>query len=455
MKAPYGTNAPFERKADDAHDNAAPEIKKAVAEVANAFTEFQKANDLRLKEIEKRGSADTLTEKNVKALEDKLQKAQDDLATKSTEQTKRMDQLEAALRRSGSDDGKSGADLEKKAASFSATTGRQVSVDGMKAYNAALDSYVRKGREQLSADEMKALSVGSQPDGGYMVNPDTSGRLVELIFESSPMRQICNVVTIGTDALEGNYDLDEATTGWVGETESRSETGTPQIGEWRIPVHEQYAEPRATQKLLDDAVMNMEDWLAGKVADKLIRTENTAFVSGNGVKKPRGFLDYVPVSTKATKASFNTLQYVPTTAAADFATTNPGDALISLMFVLKNQYRQKANWLLNRTTLSSIRKFKDGQGNYLWQPNFEAKQGGLLLGSPIVEAEDMPGVAAGAFPVAFGDFNQGYQIVDRQGIRILRDAFTAKPYVKFYTTKRVGGDVINFEAIKLLKCAVS
>jgi HK97 family phage major capsid protein len=320
-------------------------------------------------------------------------------------------------------------------------------------YKSAFSSYLRKNNAGHGMDEVKALSVGSDPDGGYAVHPDMSGRIATLVLETSPMRQAANAVTIGTDALEGVNDLSEATSGWVGETEGRSETTAPKIGEWRIPVFEQYAEPRATQKLLDDAMFDVEGYLAGKIADRLARMENSAFINGNGNKKPRGILTYpagVPSSS-----SFAVIEQLPSGAAGAFASTNPGDALINLVYSLKAPYRENAVFMMKRSVLAAVRKLKDGQGNYLWQPDFQTKQGGTLLGFNVIEAEDMPAIAANSLSIAFGDFNAGYQIVDRQGIRILRDSFTAKPYVKFYTTKRVGGDVVNFEAIKLLKFAAS
>lgn len=322
-------------------------------------------------------------------------------------------------------------------------------IDAYRNYKSAFRNYIRKNNAGGQIEEVKALSAGSDPDGGYTVTPDMSGRIAQLVRDTSPMRQVANVVTIGTDALEGVNDLNEATSGWVGETESRPETAAPRIGEYRIPVHEQYAEPRATQKLLDDSLFNVEEWLAGKIAERLARMENESFVTGNGVKKPRGFLTYAAGSPGA--ASFNVIEQVLSGGSGDFAAEDPGDALINLVYALKSAYRDNAVFMMKRSTPAEVRKLKDNNDNYLWQPDFQQKQGGTLLGFNVIEAEDMPTVGAGSLSIAFGDFNAGYQIVDRQGIRILRDSFTAKPYVKFYTTKRVGGDVVNFEAIKLMK----
>lgn len=426
------------------------DTRSAVYDLGRAFEAFKDANDQRLKEIERRGSADPLTEMKVNRLNAEVTRALDSADAAK----KRVDLLETALHRAPSS--KSGEDwkeadlfrLERKH-----LLGGDFSIDAYRQYKNAFYSYIRRNNAGSGAEEVKALSAGSDPDGGYAVTPDMSGRIAQLVRETSPMRQVANVVVIGTDALEGINDLNEATSGWVGETETRSETTAPKIGEYRIPVHEQYAEPRATQKLLDDALFNVEDWLAGKIAERLSRMENEAFVTGDGIRKPRGFLTHAAGTPSA--STFNVIEQVVSGGAGDFAATDPGDALISLVYALKAGYRENAVFMMKRSTLAEVRKLKDGNDNYLWQPDFQQKQGGTLLGFNVVEAEDMPTIAANSLSIAFGDFNAGYQIVDRQGIRVLRDSFTAKPYVKFYTTKRVGGDVVNFEAIKLMKFAAS
>lgn len=424
------------------------EIKTAVYDLGRAFESFKEANNQRLKEIETKGSADPLTEMKVNRLNAEISRAMDsaDMAKK------RVDMLETVMNRS--DMGGQGMDW-KEAETFAlerkGSHGGDMTVEAYRQYKSAFTNYLRKNNAGSGVDEVKALSVGSDPDGGFAVTPDMSGRIAQLVRETSPLRQVANVVTIGTDALEGFNDLNEATSGWVGETETRSETTAPKIGEYRIPVHEQYAEPRATQKLLDDAMFDVEEWLAGKIAERLSRMENEAFVNGNGVKKPRGFLTYAAGTPSA--SAFNTIEQVVSGADGAFAASNPGDALINLVYSLKSAYRENAVFMMKRSTLSAVRQLKDGDGNYLWQPDFQMKQGGTLLGFNVVEAEDMPDIASDSLSIAFGDFNAGYQIVDRQGIRILRDSFTAKPYVKFYTTKRTGGDVVNFEALKLMKFA--
>ena len=407
-------------------------------ELYRSFEMFKEANDERIRDIETKGAADPLTEMKVNRLNE------------------RFDQLETAMRRSPRAAEVKSGELQE-AAAFAVERKHSyhgdLDVKTYRHYKAALNNYLRKNNAGNNIDEIKALSVGSDPDGGFAVPPDMSGRIISLIYETSPVRQVANVVTIGSDALEGVNDLNQATSGWIGETTAPVATDTPQIGAWRIPVHEQYAEPAATQKLLDDAMFDVEGYLAGKIADRLSRMENTAFITGNGVMKPRGILTY-PAGVPSASL-FNVIEQQVAGASGAFPSTNPGDPLINLVYCLKAAYRDKAVFMMTRGTLGAVRKLKDDQGRYLWQPNFQTMQGGTLLGFNVVEAQDMPELGASSLSVAFGDFSQGYQIVDRLGIRILRDSFTAKPYVKFYTTKRVGGDVVNFEAIKLLKFSVS
>jgi HK97 family phage major capsid protein len=268
------------------------------------------------------------------------------------------------------------------------------------------------------------------------------------VFETSPMRAYASVQVISTDALEGLFDLNEASSGWVGETDTRSETNTPQLGKWRIPTHELYAKPTATQKLLDDAEINMEAWLAGKVAEKFARDEATAFVTGSGIGRPRGFLTYASGTTLP-----GTIERFDTGVNGAFAAApNGGDVLINALYGLKAQYRANATWFMNRATTTLVRKLKDQDGAYLWSPGIAAGQPATLLGYPVAAFEDMPSPATDSLSIAVGDMREAYQIVDRIGIRTLRDPFSSKPYVEFYTTKRVGGDVVNFEAIKLIEC---
>lgn len=319
-----------------------------------------------------------------------------------------------------------------------------------------LVKYLRRGEQRLTAHErdvleqhQKALSVDSDPDGGYLVTPQQSARIIEVVYETSPMRQVATVETISTDALEGLFDGDEAAAAWVSERGSRAETNTPQLGQWRIPTHELYANPRATQKLLDDSAVDIEAWISRKVADKFARTENLAFVNGNGVGQPRGFTTYPDGTTRGT------LERIPSLDAATIA----AEGIYNIIYALKAAYRPGSVWVMNRATVGVIRTIRDesggaGTGQFMWAPGFGG-QPATLAGYPIVEFEDMADIAGGAIVAGFGNFRQGYTIVDRLGIRILRDPYSAKPHVEFYTTKRVGGDVLNFEAFKLMDIAAS
>ena len=319
--------------------------------------------------------------------------------------------------------------------------------------------------------ETKALAVQDDTSGGYMVHADLTGRIVKRIFETSPIRQYAAVASISTDALEGPNDFDQGTAAWVAEQGTRSQTNTPKIGMWRIPTHELYAQPAATQKLLDDAAWDPEAWLAAKIADKFARTENAAFVLGTGVGQPKGFLTENTISdasnASATYDNYNAdrkIGYIPTGVADNFAAvpttaapTAQGNALIDTVYAMKSQYRDMPGtaWAMHRTLFGSVRKLQDALGNYIWQPGF-AGQPATLFGYPIAEFNDMPTLGAtNKYAVAFANWREAYQIVDRIGIRVLRDPFTAKPFVLFYTTKRVGGATLNFEAIKLVKMATS
>lgn len=327
--------------------------------------------------------------------------------------------------------------------------------DGVKAdpYHQAFMKFLRKGEQVLTAAEhealeSKALSVNSQPDGGYFVSPQMSARISTFQRETSPVRQVATVETISNaDSLEGFYDGDEAGASWVAEEASRTETTTPEIGKWSIATHEIYAEPRATQKVLDDAARDLEGWLSEKVSDKFNRTENTAFVLGTGVGQPRGFMTFAAGTPAGTTR--DVIQQINSGSASALT----ADGLITLVYTLKRAYRDGSTWAMNRASVAAVRKLKGSDNNYLWQPGLGGGQPSTLLGYGINEFEDMADIAANSLSVAFGNFRIAYTIVDRQGVRVLRDPYTAKPYVKLYTTKRVGGDVINFEAIVIQKTA--
>lgn len=394
----------------------------------------------------------------------KVNKQIEDITTRQQkadeEATKRIDALDLSLQRIGKQAPASevASQLIKDASDFKLTMavltgeakGREMDelreelaqsmkTDEFMAYRKAFRKYLRRDEAGMSHEELKAMSVGSDPDGGVTVTPFMSARIVEKVFEGDPFRQLCNIETIGTDALELTEDLDEAGDGWEGETVVGAETTTPQLKKKRIQVHNQYARPRATQKLLEDSSINIEQWLANKVGQKFLRTEGAAFVTGDGIMRPRGFLTY------ANGTAYGQVEQTALGAAATITT----DGLIDLQFSLLEEYLMRATWAMNRLTVASIMKLKDGDGQYIWRPGILAGQPSTLLGLPMRMSTTMPIVAANALSLAIADWNEFYTIVDRLGITVQRDPFTVKPFVEFYTRRRVGGDVVNFQAGKI------
>ncbi len=306
--------------------------------------------------------------------------------------------------------------------------------------------------DSLSSDERKAMSAGSDPDGGYMLPQSTVGRVVSKVYEQSVMRQIANVQTISTAKLEGLLDNDEASAGWVSELGTRSDSSTPQVGKWEIEAHELYAMPKISQKLIDDAAMNVESWLAAKVADKFARVEGTAFATGDGIGKPRGLFSYTTAATGDATRAWGTFEHVATGTSADFNSTTKADPLFDLIGAFKDQYLQNAKFLMRREVRTKLRKLRGATSDlYLWEPSMQAGQPDKLNGYPVVIDQYVPTLAANSLSLAFGDFAEAFTIVDRIGIRTLRDPYTAKPYVVFYSTARTGSGAVNFEAVKFLK----
>jgi HK97 family phage major capsid protein len=300
-------------------------------------------------------------------------------------------------------------------------------------------------KSTLDEAEFKALSVGNDADGGYLVTPQFGGIVNTFVYESSPIRQLATVTSIGTDMFEVVVDNGEGTAGWVGEQETRADTDTPTLGKLMIPVHELYAQPRATQKMLDDGIIDMEAWLSGKTAELLGRKENTAFISGSGVNQPKGLLSYDSGTTVASQQ----IEQVISGSASTFLY----NGLIDLTSALKETYQANAVFLTRRASLAELMKIKDGQQMPIFNMVYDKTAGvqQSILGKPLYFAADVPAVGSNALAMIYGDIRQAYQIVDRIGLRVLRDAYTAKPFVKFYTTKRVGGGVVNFEALKIQK----
>jgi HK97 family phage major capsid protein len=319
-------------------------------------------------------------------------------------------------------------------------------------HKAAFEAYVRAGEAAgLRALESKAMSIGSNPDGGYLVPAEVETEIGRRLADISPIRAIASVRTISSNVYKKPFMTAGPATGWVGETGARTQTTSPVLDELSFPAMELYAMPAATATLLEDSAVNIDQWIAAEVEQAFAEQEGAAFVTGDGDNKPTGFLS----ATMIAEASWTwgKLGFVISGADGAFPSSNPSDPLIDLVYSLKAGYRQNGTFVMNRKTQSAIRKLKDSDGNYLWTPPAQAGGRAALMNFAVVEAEDMPDLAADSFSVAFGDFNRGYLVVDRAGVSVLRDPYTAKPYVLFYTTKRVGGGVQDFDAIKLLKFA--
>jgi HK97 family phage major capsid protein len=297
------------------------------------------------------------------------------------------------------------------------------------------------------------MSVGSDPDGGYLVPEEIEQAIGKRLAAISPIRSIAAVREVSASVYKKPFMTAGPAVGWVGETAARPQTASPTLDELSFPAAELYAMPAATPTLLEDAAVNVDEWLAAEVEAAFAEQEGTAFVSGDGVNKPKGFLSYAKVANSSWV--WGQIGTIATGVADDWPASDASDVLVDLIYAVRAGYRQNGAFVMNRKTQAAIRKFKDASGNYLWQPPAIAGGRASLMTFPVVEAEDMPDIAASAYPIAFGDFRRGYLVVDRTGVRVLRDPYSAKPYVLFYTTKRVGGGVQDFDAIKLLKFAAS
>jgi HK97 family phage major capsid protein len=396
------------------------EARAIAAELSAAFEALKAANDARLAEIERRGAADPLIDAKLEKIDRALTKQQSAIERLALEQAR------PAI---GEDPRK--ADPEHKS---------------------AWGAYLRKGDDSgLSRLDLKALTQGTEAQGGYVAPPELDRLIEARLMQASPMRQIATVRQTSSTVFRKPVSLGAASA-WAAETGARTETTAPTLDLLEFPAAELYAMPAATQTLLDDAYADIDEWLADEVETSFAAQESAAFVSGDGVNKPKGFLTY----TMAAEAShsWDKIGFILSGADGAFAGSNPADRIIDLVYALPSRFRANARFVMNRRTVSAARKLKDADGAYLWRPG-EAGQGASLMGYPVTEMEDMPDIATGAFAIAFGDFRKGYLIVDRQGARVLRDPYSAKPYVLFYTTKRVGGGVQNFDAIKVMKFSAS
>lgn len=294
---------------------------------------------------------------------------------------------------------------------------------------------------EANVENAKAMAIGTEPHGGYLVPPQMSARVTERQWEMDPIRQLANVESISALEWVQMQDIDQADAGWEGETETGTETATPSWREKKIPVHVMYAKPRATQTILEDAAMNIENWLVKKVSERFARVEGAAFVVGTGVKTPRGFLDY------NNGVGWGNIEQIAVGTVAGVIDT---DGLIDTKYHLKEYFLNRGTWLMQRLTVSEVMQLKNAVGDYIWKPGISASDPySTLLSLPVRMCPSMQAIAASSLSFALADWNEAYTIVDRLGITVQRDPYTVKPYVEFYTRKRVGGDVVNFEAIKI------
>lgn len=320
----------------------------------------------------------------------------------------------------------------------------------------AFGAYLRTGEDDALRGlglEEKAMSTAVAADGGYLVDPETSASIQSVLRSTSSIRQIANVVNVEATSYDVLIDSTETGAGWASETAASVETATPTIERISIPLHELSALPKISQRLLDDSAFDIESWLAGRVADTFARSEASAFVSGDGVDKPTGFLTRPNVAEA--NWAWGSLGYVVTGTDGAFNSTSPGNGLIDLVYSTGARYRSNGSFVLNSKTAGIVRQIKDAEGRFLWSDGLTAGEPARLLGYPVLIAEDMPDIATDSFSIAFGDFGAGYTIAERPDLRILRDPFSAKPHVLFYATKRVGGDVSDYAAIKLLKFGIA
>lgn len=401
---------------------------KAIENVQRAFEAFKESNDTRIAELEARGSADVLTTEKVDRIDTAVTAAQ------------------AAI-----------DELNTRMAAGSLGTGRGGALTAEQIEHAdAFNSYFRNGENErnLKALQVKAgLRSGNDTEGGYTAPKEVDNQIDELLRNNSVIRSLATVRSISTKSYTKLVNQGGAASGWVGETEARTETDGPSLSELEFPAMTLYANPAATEELLEDSSIDIGAWLADEVQYAFADQEGDAFVNGDGVKKPTGILGYDAVANGS--YTWGKLGYVASGNASSFAGSNPENYLIDLQQSLKQGYQVNATWVTSTGFTTGVRKFKDTAGAYIWQPSLVLGTPATLLGKPHLQDDNLPAIGANAFPAIYGDIRRAYLVVDRSGTRVLRDPLTNKPYVHFYTTKRVGGGVQNFEAIKLFKIASS
>ncbi len=392
-------------------------MNTVIKDLSHAFEEFKQTNDERLRGLELKGSTDPLVEEKIARLQHNI------------------DYLEQKQRDFSRPQIDGGNDV-------TLTTGE----------TKAFSSYLRSGDEAQLSLETKSLSRGVDADGGYFV-PDHLGQMISQKLGENSIRKLASTMTVSSDHVDLLLDRGAIPSGWVAETDARPETDTPNVQKKRLSVNEIYAKPRSTQKLLDDANIDVDKWLSDKISTQFGLMENQAFLHGDGANKPKGILS-IPTSNDLDPA-FGRFRSVSSGVDGAFPDDDASDLVMKMVYRIKSCYLNNGSWLMSRSALQHIRLMKDQQGHYLWQPANGENGTPTLLGFPVFVDDEMPGVVAGtaSSPVLFGDFKSAYQIVDRAGVQILRDPFSAKPFVEFYATKRVGGDVIDTDALSVMRLA--
>lgn len=363
-----------------------------------------------------------------------IKEFQDDISTKLQQQEERLTML------------------DRKSLNPAARPALSAAADIEAPHQKAFEAYLRSGDDDALRGldlEGKAMSSAVAADGGYLVDPQTADTIKNVLEGASSIRAIANVVNVEATSYDVLIDLSDLGSGWASETGSTTETGTPTIERITIPLHELSALPKASQRLLDDSAFDIDTWLAGRIADRFARAEAAAFINGDGTDKPTGILTHPTLANDSW--TWGNIGYVATGTSGDFDATNPADAIVDLVYSLGAEYRANGAFVMNSKTAGAVRKLKDLDGRFLWSDGLAAGEPARLMGYPVVIAEDMPDIGADAMSIAFGDFAAGYTVAERPDTRILRDPFSAKPHVLFYATKRVGGDVSDFAAIKLMK----
>lgn len=428
------------------------EIKNLVEAQGRAWEEFKKTNDERIKAVEAGKGVAEFEQKLAKMNEDITASAKElkDLTLKTQRPAVSAEKADAAEKELKAFNARAQAAAIEAGKSFAPLTN-----EAYDAYKQALGIHIRKGNDGLTADQMKAVNVGTATQGGYLIDFEMESGIDRVVHRYSAMRQLGRVISIGSASYKKLVKTSGTSGGTRGgETSAPTQGTSPNWAELEFKPGTYLSDQRVTSEALEDAVIDVEGDLMEEIGIEFAEMEGQDVVSGDGVNGPRGFESYTIVANAS--YAWGKVGYTKTGAAADFAASNPSDKLIDLVHALKRQYRAGAAWIMNDATLAAIRKFKDGQGNYLWgmtaPSNLMAGAVGTLLGYPVATDDFMPDLGANTYPVAFGDWKRAYYIVDRKGMSLLRDPFTAVPYVKFVARRRVGGGIANFEALKLLKC---